>query len=89
MSQADVVLSLQRRINDLKVLSMDSVEIMVGSGMATIEAASGRIIPSKARGLKQEIPDGVDLLLRAAEYLGIWMSGISVYETVVTLRIFL
>jgi Family of unknown function (DUF6521) len=89
MSKADVVLSLQKRINDLKTLTMDSLEIMVGSGMATIEAESGRVIPSKARGLKQETPDGIDLLLRAAEYLGIWMSGISVYETVVTLRTFL
>jgi hypothetical protein len=88
MAQADVVLALQSRMAAMKRLTMDSVQIMIGCGMATIDVETGLFIPSKTRGLKQQIPDGVDLLVRSAEYLGNWMAGLSVYETAVTLRLF-
>jgi len=87
MAQEDVILSLQSRVSSGRKLTMDSFELLMRCGMATVDPDSGRIIPSKTRGLKQQVSHSVDLLQRAAEYLGNWMGGLSVYETAVTLRL--
>lgn len=87
MAETDVVLSLQSRVSSVRELTMESLELLIRCGMATIDVKSGCMIPSKTRGLQHQVPEGVDSLLRAAEYLGNWMGPLSVYEAGATLRL--
>jgi hypothetical protein len=88
LSSSDIVLSLQNRIQRMKPLTAKSLHMIVSCGMVTIDSGSGTVIPSRARGLSQQLPAGVAPLARAAEYLGGWTSQLSLYEIAVNLRLF-
>ncbi len=87
IAQSDALATLQRRVEITRKLTMDSMQMLLGCGLLSLEPESGFLLASKARGLPQQIPESMDPLIRAAKRLGRWTSALTVYEVTATLRL--
>jgi ABC-three component (ABC-3C) system Middle Component 3 len=87
VAKSDRILALQSRVTNYRGLTIDSLRFLLRAKMGSIDTPTGQLIPSKTRGLKQQVPESVEPILKAARNLGHWTSAISLYETAVTLRL--
>lgn len=87
IAQSDAIATLQRRISMTRELTLESLQFLLRSGMVTIDIEAASVIPSKARGFGQQIPDSIDDAVKAAKKLGRWTSSLSIYEIASTLRL--
>lgn len=88
IGKSDLLIAVQQRMTAFRELTLESVRVLLGCGMATIHTDEGTLMPSRAHGLKTQLADDKEQLVRAARYLGGWMSSLSLYEIAVTLRLY-
>ncbi len=87
VAKSDRILAIQGHAAKYRVLTMESLRFLLRAKMGSIDTANGQLIPSKTRGLKQQVPDSIEPILKAARNLGHWTGTVSLYETAVTLRL--
>jgi hypothetical protein len=84
--RGDMLLSLQRRVVAMRMLSLRSTRIAVACGLVTLVPADGVLWPLT----RTEIADqakSVDVLLRAADKLGAWCRPLTLFEIAGILRV--
>jgi len=86
-AKSDLILALQGRVPKYRTLTMQSLRFLLRASMGSVDPSSGRLLPSKARGVKQEVAASISPIVTAARHLGGWTSALSLYETAVILRL--
>jgi hypothetical protein len=87
VSQSDAIASLHRRAQMTRNLTLEALRMLLGTGMGAIDLEAAAVIPSKARGLTQQIPQTVQPFVKSARKLGRWTSALTLYEVGSTLRV--
>lgn len=78
-SKADVLLSIHDRVNQFRDLTLESLRVAVQCRLATVIAATSRVVP-----LSTATPSGVKpsvlTLIKNAEKLGEWCGPMTLFE---------
>lgn len=88
IAKSDLLVSIQSRMISFRGLTLDSLGILLSCGMATIDVETSNVLPCRAHGMKTQLADDKESLVRAARYVGGWMSTLTMYEIAVTLRLY-
>jgi len=88
IGKSDLLVAIQARMTSFRALTVESFRVLLSCGMATVDAKDGTVLPTRPRGLKTQLSEDKEHLVRAARYLGGWMSSLSLYEIAVTLRLY-
>lgn len=82
---SDFVLSVSARARQLRPLTMQSVSVLIASGLATIDLQSGGLTPMREKTVdsRPERPQESD----AARKLGVWLAALSPFEVSSLLKV--
>lgn len=86
VSESDVLLSLERRVRELRPLSLDAIRIAVASRLLFIDPETAEVV-ALSETAPSGIPESVRGLVRNAEKLGVWCGGVTIFELASLLRI--
>lgn len=87
VSKKDVLLSLQGSCKNMRDLTLESILLAISSKLISIDPQSSDVFSLSSVTPRAGIPDIIMPMMRCAERLGIWCSGISLYEISTILKV--
>lgn len=85
--KSDIVLSIHDKANQMKKLTLESIQIATATKLISIDNSSGCVFPLSETELKSGVPTSIRPLIRAAEKLGVWCGELSIFEISNILRV--
>jgi hypothetical protein len=86
-AKSDLLLVLNNRMAQMRPLSLRSIHIALGSSHVGVDLQHALLFPLSRTAPRTGIPEDVRPLLSAAERLGVWLSGLTLYETSLLLKV--
>jgi hypothetical protein len=82
----DLLFSIQKRTNEYKKLTIESLVIAFSKGLVGLDCTSAVLIPLSIISIKNIFPSSISGMINSAEKLGIWCSNIPLNEISITLK---
>ena len=86
-SKSDLLLVLNRRMVQMRPLTLRSIHMALGSSLLGVDLQHALLFPLSRTAPRAGVPEDLRPLLSAAERLGIWLSGLTPYETSLLLKV--